>query len=283
MKKSILMMVAFVCATCLMISCKKDYQKLATEFIRNLPDSCELLVQVENEAEHLVYFKGQGTDAFFCYNAETEKTETISVPNMDGASAYNIGAGKENILIGYKENVNDSVNAHAYVQLYNLKTQGFKKFTTCNWYKFDEGTKQISCFSYKTNKYGDGTCTIDIYDSDGNLLTKKDIEVSQYKEVPAGTLAAKHQAVSQSTNVGAGFSKSPRYYCELCGEDFPSVQYLTMNTCFKNNGGKHKLYEGSEKSEYTCKYCGLRTYSIKSLVMNRCHKNPVGDRHAPAL
>ncbi len=135
MKKSVLLIVAIVCATSMMISCKKDYQKLATEFIRNLPDSCELLAQVENETEHLVYYKGQGTDAFFCYNAETEETEIISVPDMDGASVYNIGAGKENILIGYKENTKDSVSAHASVQLYNLKTQNFKKFTTCNWYK----------------------------------------------------------------------------------------------------------------------------------------------------
>ena len=38
--KKFLLMIAVVCATCLMVSCKKDYQKLSTEFIRNLPDTC---------------------------------------------------------------------------------------------------------------------------------------------------------------------------------------------------------------------------------------------------
>lgn len=285
MRKSILMIVAIVCATSMMVSCKKDYQKLSTEFIRNLPDSCELLVQVENEVEHLVYYKGQSIDVFFCYNAETEKSESIVIPTVDGydAPVSIIGAGKENIMVGHNANIEDGDLPKAYVQIYDLKTQGFKKFTICNKYEYDEGTKQLSCYSYDVDRYGDGKCTTDIYDFDGNLLSKKDVEVCNFKEVPAGTLAAKRQTANQSTNNVSGLSQSPRYYCELCGQDFHSVQSLTMNTCYKNNGGKHKLYEGSEKSEYTCKYCGLRSSSFRGLVLNRCHRNPVGDRHVPAL
>ena len=91
------MIVAIVCATSMMVSCKKDYHKLSTEFIRNLPDSCELLVQVENEAEHLVYYRGLSIDEFFCYNAETEKSESIVIPTVDGYDApiSIIGAGKK--------------------------------------------------------------------------------------------------------------------------------------------------------------------------------------------
>lgn len=38
----------------MLVSCKKDYQKLSTEFIRNLPDTCTFLVQVDNEVEEVV-------------------------------------------------------------------------------------------------------------------------------------------------------------------------------------------------------------------------------------
>ena len=104
MRKIILMIVAIVCATSMMVSCKKDYQKLSTEFIRNLPDSCELLVQVENDAEHLVYYKGASTDLFFCYNAETDKSENIVIPTVDGydAPVSIIGAGKGIIMVGHQ-------------------------------------------------------------------------------------------------------------------------------------------------------------------------------------
>ena len=44
-------------AAIVLFSCKKDYQKASTEFIRNLPDSCEFLIAVDNDAEHLVYYK----------------------------------------------------------------------------------------------------------------------------------------------------------------------------------------------------------------------------------
>jgi hypothetical protein len=280
--KKILLMIAVVCATCLMVSCKKDYQKLSTEFIRNLPDTCSLLVQVENEAEHLVYYKGQQTNAFFCYNAETQETKTIIIPNVDDnpAPAKNIGAGKENIIIGHKENAIDSVGSNVYLQFYNLQTQNFKKFTKCNWYEFNEGTKQISCISYNTDKYGNGTRTTDVYDFDGNVLTKKEAEVSIYKEVPTGTLAASHQTASSIL----GKSNTPNYYCQLCGAKFNSVRDLTNNSCQRRGiGEKHILYEGSEKEQYACKYCGDKYRTIKDMTFNRCHKNPVGDRHVPAL
>lgn len=80
------------------------------------------------------------------------------------------------------------------------------------------------------------------------------------------------------------------FYCEYCGAKFPNVASLTNNYCMRHpngsNKGKHKLYEGSEKSKYTCKYCGTSSSSISSLTNNYCMRHPDGSnkgKHAPAL
>ena len=297
MRKNVLMIIAIVCATSMMVSCKKDYQKLSTEFIRNLPDSCELLVQVENEAEHLVYYIGQGTDVFFCYNAETEKTKNIVIPDVESYDApiTIIGAGKENIMICHNEKAGDSDDSDlssAYVQLYNLKTQEFKKFTICNEYEFDEGTKQISCISYDVDRYGDGRRTTDIYDFDGNLLAKKESEVCNFNEVPTGTLAAKYHVDNQdanettysTTNENVERPQTPHYYCMFCGAEFKTIRDLTSNTCQRRGfGEKHVLYEGGEKEKYTCRFCGAQFRTIRDLTSNSCIRRGVGEKHIPAV
>lgn len=80
------------------------------------------------------------------------------------------------------------------------------------------------------------------------------------------------------------------YYCEYCGQSFSSVAALTIGSCaFHPNGmykGKHKLYEGGEKSSYCCKYCGQQFSSLKALTMGACGRHPNGmykGKHAPAL
>lgn len=80
------------------------------------------------------------------------------------------------------------------------------------------------------------------------------------------------------------------FYCEYCGYKATSVQILTSMACFRHpigpNKGKHKLYEGSEKSKYTCKYCGYSTNSIQLLTSMTCFRHPDGPnkgKHAPAL
>ena len=80
------------------------------------------------------------------------------------------------------------------------------------------------------------------------------------------------------------------FYCEYCGQKYPSVSSLTANSCSRHpNGpmkGKHKLYEGSEKSQYVCKYCGQKYSSLSSLTANSCSRHPNGPckgKHAPAL
>lgn len=80
------------------------------------------------------------------------------------------------------------------------------------------------------------------------------------------------------------------YYCEYCGHKFPNVHLLVSAPCPRHplgeNKGRHKLYEGGERSEYTCKYCGRKFRSIMEMTGGRCAFHPSGEnrgRHAPAL
>ncbi len=79
------------------------------------------------------------------------------------------------------------------------------------------------------------------------------------------------------------------FYCEYCGNKYSSVSSLTASNCSRHpagsNKGRHKLYEGDEKSKYTCKYCGNSYSSISSLTASNCSRHPDGTnkgRHAPA-
>ena len=80
------------------------------------------------------------------------------------------------------------------------------------------------------------------------------------------------------------------FYCEYCGSKYSSVASLTASSCSRHPDGsykgKHKLYEGSEKSQYTCKYCGQNYSNIASLTSNNCARHPDGSykgKHSPAL
>lgn len=80
-----------------------------------------------------------------------------------------------------------------------------------------------------------------------------------------------------------------KFYCEYCGTDRSSVASLTASSCHRHplgpNKGRHKLYEGSEKSKYTCKYCGTDRSSLSSLTASSCHRHPDGankGKHSPA-
>ena len=80
------------------------------------------------------------------------------------------------------------------------------------------------------------------------------------------------------------------FYCEYCGQKYPTVGALTAISCPRHpagfNCGKHKLYEGGEKSKYTCKYCGATQSVLGSLVSIACSRHPNGfnkGKHSPAL
>ena len=85
-------------------------------------------------------------------------------------------------------------------------------------------------------------------------------------------------------------TNSRSYYCVYCGKKFNSVQALTMAYCTLHPAGslkgKHKLYEGTEKSQYICKYCGQKFSTLSSLTMANCNRHPNGcfkGKHSPAL
>ncbi|MUV04989.1 hypothetical protein GN157_14830 [Flavobacterium rakeshii] len=78
------------------------------------------------------------------------------------------------------------------------------------------------------------------------------------------------------------------YYCEYCGTKSSSINSLTAGSCIRHPEGKgrHKLYEGSEKSKYQCKYCGTSASSISSLTAGTCIRHPKGSvkgKHSPTL
>lgn len=287
-------------AAIVLFSCKKDYQKVATEFIRNLPDSCEFLIAVDNDAEHLVYYKEPQNKVFFCYNVETESLEEINVPEAESQDCIPIaiGAGADHILVAYSD-IDDINSASFYsaaeVQTYNLKTQTFQKLMECDACVVDNGKKQVTCYTFETNRYGNGTRIDEVYDYDGKPLSKKEVEVINDEEVPTGTLAAREREAQQeeerANQIRNSFfnpnqSSQPRFYCELCGAVFSSPKALLENSCLKNRVGstigRHVLYEGGEKSIYTCRYCGQQYSSIKDMVYNGCPRREFGEKHAPA-
>jgi hypothetical protein len=287
-------------ATLVLSSCKKDYQKMSTEFIRNLPDSCEFLIAVDNAAEHLVYYREPQIKSFFCYNVETESVEEINVPEAESPNCvpFAMGAGVDHLLVAYSDidNISSaSFYSDAQVQMYNLKTQTFNKLLECDGCVVDNGKKQITCYTFETDRYGDGTRIDEVYDYDGKLLSKKEVEVINDEEVPTGTLAAREREAQQEeerarqrNNSFFNFDQSsrPHFYCELCGADFSNPKDLLSNSCLKNKVGstigRHVLYEGGEKSIYTCRYCGKQYSSIKDMVFNSCPRREFGEKHAPA-
>ena len=65
---------------------------------------------------------------------------------------------------------------------------------------------------------------------------------------------------------------------------------MTGGYCTKHpngaNKGRHKLYEGSEKSQYVCKYCGSKYPNISILTGGYCTRHPNGankGHHSPML
>ncbi|HRW43159.1 MAG TPA: hypothetical protein P5343_00065 [Flavobacteriaceae bacterium] len=79
------------------------------------------------------------------------------------------------------------------------------------------------------------------------------------------------------------------YYCETCGQKYSNIASLTSGNCKNHpNGplkGKHKLYEGTEKSQYICKLCGTKNSSIAGLTSGNCKNHPNGTlkgKHQPA-
>lgn len=79
-----------------------------------------------------------------------------------------------------------------------------------------------------------------------------------------------------------------KFYCKYCGISKSNIAFLSQGSCPRHpyGKGKHKLYEGSEKSKYSCKYCGIEKSSINILTQGSCPRHPDGPskgRHSPSL
>jgi predicted nucleic acid-binding Zn ribbon protein len=71
------------------------------------------------------------------------------------------------------------------------------------------------------------------------------------------------------------------YYCEYYGQKNTTVHGLTAGNCIRHPNGnskrKHKLYEGTEKSQYVCKLCGIKNSTLHGLTSGNCIRHPNGN------
>jgi len=100
-------------------ACKKDYQRLATEFERALPDTVQVVLEQINDIDHYVFFVRGGE--LYRYNLDCEKEESIKPQLEEDESVYNIYIGKENITFLSCYDAWTKTN----LRVYNLKTQKF--------------------------------------------------------------------------------------------------------------------------------------------------------------
>jgi DNA-directed RNA polymerase subunit RPC12/RpoP len=80
------------------------------------------------------------------------------------------------------------------------------------------------------------------------------------------------------------------FYCEYCGQKFSNTSGLNNSSCSRHpegsNKGKHKLYEGTEKSSYNCKFCSQKFSSLIAMGASTCSRHPNGSnkgKHSPEL
>ena len=89
-------------------------------------------------------------------------------------------------------------------------------------------------------------------------------------------LIAGGTAVFASPNAG----KPKIVLCKLCGREYPDAKTLLRNTCPRNGGGKHVLFEGDVAAKYICENCGMTYASLKDLTRNSCPHGQ-GAAHVP--
>ena len=161
-------------------SCKKDYQKLATEFERALPDSMEVLTEQINEVDHFIYYKSKNNTKLIRYDLDKESKESVS-PKLDkGERIYGIFAGKENIAF-----LKDNNSLSSMIVLYNLKTQKFTDGQEFYGYGSDNNIAYANeadstITGYIQDRYGGKE--IFVYNFDGKLIKQ------ETEEEPLGDL-----------------------------------------------------------------------------------------------
>ena len=80
-----------------------------------------------------------------------------------------------------------------------------------------------------------------------------------------------------------------KFTCVYCGQQRSSMAALVSAVCPRHpdgvNKGRHRAYEGADKSEYVCKYCGQKRQTVQALVSSPCPRHPDGvnkGKHSPA-
>lgn len=125
---------AFLLCVISFSSCK-DYNKLASQFENNLPDSLEILMEYNNEDEnmHFVFYKAQDEegyameDQFYKYNLDSETVDTVKIENMvDDCESFGLKILCDNKNIVVFEQVMDGDYYELFA--YNPATSKLKKF-----------------------------------------------------------------------------------------------------------------------------------------------------------
>lgn len=207
----------FVFVIFVTVSCKKDYQKLSTEFIRNLPDSCELLAKIDSEQEHIVYYKDQNGKNFYCRDFENESNDTLSPKISDGLEIKEILAGKENIMVCASQF--DVEVQLVEVYLYNFETRKFKRIGDFENYENDSTACSI-CFysSIEMPKQYKNIIKAQTFDYDGNLLHEEEneVDIPDYKDGESEVDYYNRLADEEQAN------RLSLWECILCHDRVPS-------------------------------------------------------------
>lgn len=150
-------------------SCKKDYQKLATEFERALPDTLEVLTEQINEVDHFIYYKNKSNTELIRYDLEKETRESVKPELSNGETIYGIYMGNENIAF-----LKRTTMASTF-ETYNLKTQKFKEIESF-W-----GTEMNDAIPSENDKtitgyvgLNGGPTTKYVYNFDGNKISEEE-------------------------------------------------------------------------------------------------------------
>ena len=161
-------------------ACKKDCQKLATEFERALPDTVEVLAEQINEIDHFVYYKNKSNTELIRYDLETKKSKDIKPELEDGESIYGIYMGKENIAF-LKHDNSENGSTFSMLLTYNLKTQKFKEIESFY------GAEPIDAFADEKDRTITGYIWMKmaptvkyVYDFDGNKISEEAEPVEEF-------------------------------------------------------------------------------------------------------
>ena len=157
-------------------SCKKDYQKLAMDFVQSVSDSCDVLTQINSETEHLVYYMAKNGNEIYCRNIEQEKTDTLRPDISEGLEVREVIMGKANIMICADHADVDYQSAEIF--LYNFNSRKFEKLGEFDLYENNKENKTIyTSTTVDMPKLYTKILTARTYDYDGKLINEEETEM----------------------------------------------------------------------------------------------------------